>query len=339
MEQARLTSFSHGAGCACKLGPADLAAVLGPLFTHPAVSHPNLMVGIGTSDDSGVYVLGDDRALVQTVDFFTPIVDDPRSWGRIAAVNALSDIYAMGAVPLTALQLLAWPRDAIPFEVAAQVIGGGADVMAEAGCVILGGHSIDDAEPKYGFAVTGLVETSRVVANAGAEPGDRLVITKPLGTGVVTTAHKADKCPPDVLAEAVTVMSQLNDLAGAALFDAGATAATDVTGFGLLGHLKELVVASGVGAVIDFEAVPFIDGVRSLHEAGFFPGGSRRNLEAVTGVLTGRIEDAPLLADAQTSGGLLVTLPPHRVKEYTAVVRGAVEIGEITGQEGRIEIR
>ena len=340
MQTTRLTAFSHGAGCACKLGAAELREVLRPLLTHPAVTHPDLVVGLATSDDAGVVLLpGDERlALVQTVDFFTPIVDDPRSWGRIAAANALSDVYAMGATPLSALQLLGWPREVIPFEVSGDVIGGGADVMAEAGCVIVGGHSIDQPEPTYGFAVSGLVEIEHVVTNAGARPGDRLLLTKPIGSGVVTTAHKAGACPPAVLDEAIEMMATLNLRAGAALYPTGAHAATDVTGFGLLGHLREMLENSGTGASITVEAVPVLPGVRSLLEAGFFSGGSGRNVEAVEGRIDGDRGAVRLLADAQTSGGLLVALPPEAVAPYQELVPQAVEIGVATERSGRIEL-
>lgn len=299
------------------------------------------MVGLGTSDDSGVFLLGegDGRALVQTVDYFTPIVDDPRDWGRIAAANALSDIYAMGATPLTALQLLGWPRDGLPFELAGEVLTGGADVMASAGCVIVGGHSIDDAEPTYGFAVTGLVEADRVVTNSGAIVGDRLVLTKPLGSGIVATAHKAGSCPPAVLAEAVEVMTRLNDVAGAALHPSAARAATDVTGFGFLGHLSEMLDASGVGAAVDVASVPYLNGVRELHDEGYYPGGSRRNLDAARDRVDGPEDDLALLADAQTSGGLLVALPADSVDEYLGLVAGSVVVGEVTSGTGRIELR
>lgn len=296
-------------------------------------------MGVATHDDSGVYRLAGwpGRALVQSVDFFTPIVDDPNDWGRIAAANALSDLYAMGAVPITALQLLGWPRDEIPFAVAGAVMVGGADKMAEAGCVIVGGHSIDDREPTYGFAVTGLVEETLLVTNAGARVGDRLILTKPLGSGIVATAHKAGDCPPGLLAEMVEVMVGLNALAGRNL--GGAHAATDVTGYGLLGHLTEMIEASGVGAAVEVTAVPVLDGVRALYESGHFPGGSRRNLDDVRPRLTGEVDEAPILADAQTSGGLLVALPPDAVEDFRASVEAAVEIGEITADKGHILLR
>lgn len=340
MEPIRLTAYSHGAGCACKLGSAELAQILAPLLGHPASAHPDLLVGPATSDDAGVILLPGsvDRALVQTVDFFTPIVDDPTSWGRIAAANALSDVYAMGATPLSALQLLGWPRDTLPFSVAGEVILGGADVMAEAGCVIVGGHSIDDAEPTYGFAVTGVVDVAHVVTNSGAREGDLLLLTKPLGSGVVTTAHKVGACPDDVLSEAVAVMSALNAPAGEALRPHGAHSATDVTGFGLLGHLAEMLVASEVGATIEVDSVPLMKGAVELLEEGHYSGGSRRNLEAAASRVDGDPPALRLLADAQTSGGLLVAIAPDRAGDYTAAVPGAVEIGTVTAGDARIRL-
>lgn len=338
MNSVRLTSYSHGAGCACKLAAPELAQIIGPLRQHPSVSHPDLLVGLGTSDDAGVYRIAPDMALVQTVDFFTPIVDDPRTWGKIAAANALSDVYAMGGTPLTSLQLIGWPREGLDFDLARQVVDGGAEVMAAAGCVIVGGHSIDDAEPTYGFAVTGTVAPDRVITNAGARVGDALILTKPLGVGVATTAHKADRCPPGLLAEAVEVMTSLNDVAGSQLSAVGAHAATDVTGFGLVGHLSEMLDASGVGARLVARQVPLLDGALELAEDGLVPGGSRRNLEAVRERLSGDDRLWTLLADAQTSGGLLVSVLPDKTESYTEAVPGAVVVGEVTDHIGRIEV-
>ncbi|HSL26025.1 MAG TPA: selenide, water dikinase SelD, partial [Acidimicrobiia bacterium] len=210
MDDSRLTSFSHGAGCACKLSPDDLVLITGPLQDHAATTAPELIVGLQTSDDAGVWRLPSGEQLVQTVDFFTPIVDDAYDWGRIAAANALSDIYAMGGKPITALQLVAWPKSDLPFSLLAEVVRGGADVMAASGTTIVGGHSIDDPEPKYGFAVTGLAPAGGAITNAGARAGDVLVLTKPRGMGVVTTALKRGVCPPGLAEEAVRVMTTLN---------------------------------------------------------------------------------------------------------------------------------
>jgi selenide,water dikinase len=298
------------------------------------------MIGIGTGDDAGAYALGDGRALIQTIDIFTPIVDSPTDWGRIAAANALSDIYAMGATPLIALQYLAWPRDELPFDMASEVIEGGMDVMADAGCTVVGGHSIDSPEPTYGFAVTGVVEESELITNAGARPGDVLVLTKPLGIGVITTAIKRGECPPHIAEKATELMTTLNRDAGAALYAHGASAATDVTGFGLLGHLRELLDASGVGARIVFEHVPVLDGVRDLLERGMWAGGSNRNYKSVRGYVMSELDETAIkiLADAQTSGGLLVALPGDAVDGYLEAVAGAVVIGSVIDGTG-IEVR
>lgn len=300
--------------------------------THPAATHPDLIVGTSTSDDAGVYRLSDERALVQTVDFFTPVVDDPYDWGRIAAANALSDVYAMGGTPLTALQMVGWPRGVIPFEVLGDVIRGGADVMAAAGCTIVGGHSIDDAEPKYGFAVTGLVDPAGVVTNAAARPGDVLVLTKPIGTGIIATAIKRGRCPENVAAAAIGWMTLLNEGAALAMRAVGVKAATDVTGFGLLGHLIEITSASGVSAVIDSAAVPVIDGAWELLDADHYPGGSERNVEAVKPFLAGSPDarSVRMLADAQTSGGLLMAVEPSAVDALRAEL-GAHGMGVVIG--------
>lgn len=309
-----------------------MAQVLGPVQGHAAASHSDLIVGIGTSDDAGVYALGDGRALIQTVDIFTPVVDSPRDWGRVAAANALSDIYAMGATPLTALQYLAWPRDALSFDLASQVVAGGMDVMAEARCTVVGGHSIDSPEPTFGFAVTGVAETGVIVSNAGAQPGDVLVLTKPLGIGIVTTAIKKKACPPDLARAAISQMATLNDVAGGALAAHNASAATDVTGFGLLGHLRELCVASDVGAVVELDSVPLLDGTRELLAKGMWAGGSQRNLESIGDHVSSErdVTDWKPLADAQTSGGLLVALPEDKAAGYVESVPGAVSIGHLT---------
>lgn len=284
---------------------------------------------MAAGDDAGVYALGDGRALIQTVDIFTPVVDSASGWGRIAAANALSDVYAMGGTPLTALQYLAWPRDELPFQLASEVVAGGMDVMASAGCTVVGGHSIDGPEPTYGFAVTGTADIDRVVTNRGARPGDLLVVTKPLGMGIITTGIKRGKCPPSLEAEAIELMATLNDVAGRALLDHGATAATDVTGFGFLGHLREICNASQVGVHVVLGSVPVLAGVRELLEEGMWAGGSQRNLDSIgPDVTTDLAENVwkPLI-DAQTSGGLLVALPPERVDDYIAAVPGAVVVG------------
>jgi selenide,water dikinase len=282
-------------------------------------------VGIAGADDAGVYRIADDLALVQTVDFFAPIVDDARDWGRIAAANALSDVYAMGGTPLTALQIVGWPRDRLPFDLLGDVLDGGTAVLAEANCTLVGGHSIDDPEPKYGLAVTGLVRPDELMTNAAVAPGDVLVLTKPIGTGVISTAIKAGTCPADVSTAAVASMTALNAPASDAARRAGVRAATDVTGFGLLGHLGEMLLASGLDADLDSRAVPLLPGALTLAESGAVPGGTRRNLTAAEGMVDFGTLDGPmrtLLADAQTSGGLLLAVPEDRVDGLLAYLIG-----------------
>lgn len=293
------------------------------------------MVGIGTGDDAGVFALGDGRALIQTVDIFTPVVDSPRDWGRIAAANALSDVYAMGGKPLTALQYLAWPRDELPFEVATEVVEGGMGVMADASCTVVGGHSIDSPEPTYGFAVTGTAPADEVVTNAGAVAGDVLVLTKPLGMGIITTAIKRERCPPELASLAIETMATLNDVAGGALAGARAHAATDVTGYGLLGHLREMCRASGVGAEVEVDSVPILDGVRDLLDEGMWAGGSKRNLESIRPDVDSDLDEEiwkPLI-DAQTSGGLLVAVETDSVATYQQAVPDALVVGRIVPGE------
>ena len=286
--------------------------MLGGLVAGPASD--DLLVGLENGDDGAAVRIDGGRAVIATADFFTPVVDDPYDWGRIAAANALSDVYAMGGEPLVAVNLLAWPRDRIPFDVAAEVLRGGADVCAEATTHLAGGHSIDDAEPKYGMAVTGLADAGRLLRNDAGAAGLPLTLTKPLGLGVLNNRHKATG---DVFDDAVAVMTSLNRDASRAALDAGVVCATDVTGFGLLGHLYKLCRASGVSAVVDAAAVPYLEDARPSLAAGFVPGGSRRNLDWVRPHLAASVDDDELLllADAQTSGGLLVAgeLPGYPV--------------------------
>ena len=326
-EPVRLTRFSHGAGCACKLSPSDLRTVLGLVRdTAPGDRRdPDLLVGFETADDAAVYRLRDDLAIVVTTDFFTPIVDDPYDWGRIAATNALSDVYAMGGVPLLALNLVAWPREGLPFDLLARVLDGGGDVVRSAGGMIAGGHSIDDAEPKYGLAVVGTVHPDRVLTNSGAHAGDALVLTKPIGLGVISTAVKRDAATPELVDEAVRVMTTLNSAARDAATDLGDAvhAATDVTGFGLLGHLREMLNGSGLSGEVDAASVPVIDGVRELLAAGMVAGGTQRNHAFVSeSVDWGRVPEADqlLLADAQTSGGLLLAVEAGRARDLVVAL-------------------
>jgi selenide,water dikinase len=333
-----LTSLSHGAGCGCKLPAAAIAPLLAAL---PRVPDDNVLVGYGTADDAGVYRLSDELAIVQTVDFFTPIVDDPRDFGRIAACNALSDVYAMGGRPITALNLVAFSVETLGAEILAEILGGGAEVAAEAGVAIVGGHSIDDAEPKYGMAVTGVVDPRVLLTNAGGRAGDVLVLTKPLGAGAVSTAVKRGLEAP--LAAAVAVMTTLNRDASEAALAAGAHGLTDVTGFGLLGHLHELALASGVAAVVDGAAVPAIEGVVDLlgrEDEAAVAGGTRRNrahAEAAFASFAAEVPEAVrwLCADAMTSGGLLVAVEGERASEVPGVVIGRLNEGE----PGQISVR
>lgn len=314
-----------------------MAQVLAPLHNSPATRHPDLVVGLETPDDAGLFRAPSGDILVQTVDFFTPVVDDAYDWGRIAAANALSDVYAMGGAPLTALQLVGWPRDDLPFDVLDAVVEGGMDVMASAGCTVIGGHSIDDKEPKYGFAVTGIAPGGRYVTSSGALPGDLLVLTKPLGTGIISTAIKRGVAPVELIGTAVATMSALNRVACDAMLACDAHAATDVTGFGLLGHLHELLVASGVSAAITVAAVPLLPGVERLAADGIWPGGSRRNHEAAMAYTDAADVDPStlrVLADAQTSGGLLVAVAEGSESPLLAV--GGVVVGEVVAGPSRI---
>jgi len=317
------------------------------MHNQAPTKHPDLLVGIDGSDDAGVFRLSDDVALVQTVDYLTPVVDEAHDWGRIAAANALSDVYAMGGGPLTALQIVGWPRDTLSLSLLSDVIDGGMATLAEAGVTLVGGHSLDDPEPKYGLAVTGTVHPDRIVTNAGASPGQALLLTKPIGIGVITTAIKEGLASPTVRDEAVEVMSQLNAAAAAAMLEVGVSAATDVTGFGLLGHLGEIVAASGVGARIDADAVPVLTGARSLAEGGAVAGGTKRNLAHVERFTDfGDLDETTrvLLADAQTSGGLLIAVESAKADQLVEALRvaktaSAALIGHTTARAGSIEVR
>src|SRR6516165_9789082 len=317
----RLTQYAHGGGCACKIPPGELEETIAGLV--PAGPGTDLLVGVEHGDDGAVVRTGPATAIVVTADFFTPVVDDAYTFGRIAATNALSDIYAMGGEPIVALNLLGWPRDKLPTELAAEVLRGGLDVGRAANCHVAGGHSIDDPEPKYGMAVTGAADPDALLRIDAGKPGLPLSLTKPIGTGVLNAWHKATG---EVSEAAIGVMTTLNADASRQAPAAGIGCATDVTEFGLLGHLYKRPRASGVTAVIDHVAVPLIEGTREAARAGYMPGGSRRNLDWVLPHTdTGEIseEDLFLLADAQTSGGLLVAgelpgapvvgeLVPHR---------------------------
>jgi selenide,water dikinase len=325
----RLTQYAHGGGCACKIPPGELEETVSRLIPDGAgTGIAGLMVGVEHGDDGAVVRLGPDRAVVVTADFFTPVVDDAYTFGRIAATNALSDIYAMGGEPLVALNLLGWPRDKLPTELAAEVLRGGLDVGRAARCHVAGGHSIDDPEPKYGMAVTGIANPATLLRIDTGRPGLPLSLTKPIGTGVLNAWHKATG---EVSEAAIEVMTTLNAPASRSALAAGIRCATDVTGFGLLGHLYKLARASEVTAIIDHAAVPLIEGTRAAMQAGYLPGGSRRNLDWVrphTDAGSVSEEDLLLLADAQTSGGLLVA----------GELPGATVIGELVPRRDSVLI-
>jgi len=341
-----LVRYSHGAGCGCKLGPADLNDVLASLQPQLPVD-PALLVGSETGDDAAVYRLDERTALVFTTDFFTPIVDDAYEWGRIAAANALSDVYAMGGRPLLCLNLVCWPREALPLDLLGRVLEGGIAVAHDAGAIVVGGHTIDDPEPKYGMAVVGLADPQRIVTNAGARAGDILFLTKPLGLGVISTAIKNGKAPEDVVAQAIETMTTLNAEASEAMLEASVRAATDVTGFGFLGHLHRMLGASGVSATIRASAVPVIEGTRTLAAAGQIPGGSKRNRAYVESAVqfADEVDEVSrvLLTDAQTSGGLLISCPrAHASTLRAGLARRSVpshEVGVVgDGRAGSIAI-
>lgn len=352
MVPTRLTSLSHGAGCACKLSLDELRGILSTL---PAMgSAPegiDVIVGFGDRDDAAVWRSGTDgRLSVATTDFFTPIVDDPRDWGRIAATNAVSDIYAMGGVPRVALNLVGWPR-ALPFELLSGVLGGAQEVAAAAGYGVLGGHSIDSAEPFFGLAVYGDVAEDELLTNAGARPDDVLVLTKPIGTGIIMTASKHAEAGGTVpgFAGAVASMTTLNAAAGRLAVQRNVSAATDVTGFGLLGHLHGMSSASSLEARVDAAAVPLLYGALDLLKAGFVPDGTKRNAEQSRAyVIDG---ESPLdettrimLSDAQTSGGLLLAVAPEvadaLIDEFRAIGLPAARIGSFKeGRPGAVRVR
>ena len=332
-----LTALVSGAGCGCKLAPGTLLPLLAGLPEQAA--DERLLVGAHTSDDAGVYRLTEEIALVQTLDFFTPPVDDPYDFGRIAAANALSDVYAMGARPATALSIVAFPLQRLGAEVLSEVLRGGLDVAAQAGVPIVGGHSVEDPEPKYGLAVTGVCHPDRLLTNARGEPGDALVLTKPLGVGAIVAAHKRGAADERLLRSAVDTMVELNAQACEAALAAGAHAMTDVTGFGLLGHLHHLCRESGLAAELDARRVPAIAGVEGLLRSGAGDsGGARRNEEWAAG-FAGFADDIPrwqrrLLLDPTTSGGLLAAVPPARAHALAGAVVGRL----LAGTPGSIRV-
>ncbi len=341
----RLTEYSHGAGCGCKIAPGKLEEILKSDLNLP--SYPDLLVGNDTKDDAAVFDLGDGRSVISTTDFFMPIVDDPAEFGRIAATNAISDIYAMGGTPLMAISIFGWPMDKLGMDVAGMVIDGGRRACQEAGIPLAGGHSIDSPEPIFGLAVTGIVDNKNLKRNDTAEVGCRLYLTKPLGIGILTTALKKKLLKPEHVHLAPETMCQLNKVgAQFALLD-GVKAITDVTGFGLLGHLSEICEGSGVAAVIDYNAVPKLDQIDHYLEQGCSPGGAQRNYDSYghkIGALTERQQQ--LLCDPQTSGGLLVAVTPEAEAEFLDMAHNngfeLNSIGELTAHSSGqplVEIR
>jgi len=313
----------------------------------PPITDPAVLVGTNTADDAGVYRLTPDLALVQTVDVFTPIVDEPYWFGAIAAANALSDVYAMGAVPRLGLNIATFPRSRLSLDILGEILRGGSDKCVEANVTIIGGHTIDDPEPKYGLAITGLVHPERVITNAAARAGDALVLTKPLGMGVITTGIKQGRTSRETVDEATRIMAALNRAAAEAMIETGVSAATDITGFGLLGHLHEMTRAAGVQARVRLAAVPILEEAWSLARRGTIPGGTQRNRAALGDAVRwdGVADDAQvLLCDAQTSGGLLIAVPESRVDRLVGALRergtpAAAVIGQVSGRgEGEITV-
>lgn len=313
-QSVRLTQYAHGGGCACKIPPGELESIVAGLAgPEPRGAVGELVVGLDNGDDAAAVRLDDGLAVLATTDFFTPVVDDAYDWGRIAAANALSDIYAMGGTPVVAVNLLGWPRGVLPVELATEVLRGGMDVAREAGCHVAGGHSVDDPEPKYGMAVTGIADPHQLMRNDAGQPGMPLTLTKPLGVGVLNNRHKATG---EVFDGAVDVMTRLNRDAAQVAVELGVRCATDITGFGLLGHLYKLARASGLSAIVYADRIPYLDGAREALADGYVSGGTRRNLEWVRPhVVLDDVDEAELLllADAQTSGGLLIggEVPGH----------------------------
>ena len=319
------------------MGPGDLSRALAAL---PLKNDPRLLVGRETFDDAGVFRLSDDLALVQTVDFFAPIVDDPFDFGQVAAANALSDVYAMGGQPLTAMNIVAFPTKDLPLEVLTRILAGGQEKVHEAGAVVVGGHTVIDTELKYGLAVTGRAHPDFLLTNAGAEAGDRLVLTKPIGTGILATAGKRGKLSADSQREMLDAMKTLNGKASRAALAVGSRCATDVTGFGLLGHASHIARASNVTLAIELNAIPLLPGARDAAMSGIATDGGKRNAEYLRDLVSwkkGDDVDRALLFDPQTSGGLLVCVKAARTSDYLSKVDGAVVIGEVI-QRGEVAI-
>lgn len=342
-QSVKLTTLTTKGGCGCKIGPADLSEVLRAL--PPSPYDPNLLVGLDTSDDAGVYKLNDELAIVQTLDFFTPIVDDPYDFGQIAATNAISDVYAMGGKPITALNIVAFPIANLEKSILSAILRGAGDKLIEAGVTLVGGHSIDDQEPKFGLAVTGTVHPDKIRTNAGAQIGDKLVLTKPIGVGIYTTSLKNGLLSNEEIQHVTSVMTTLNKTASEVMYAYDVHAATDVTGFGLLGHATEMAKASNVCITIVADRVPILPRTKELAEAGKIPGGTKNNFAHVADDVTYSEHldqiDRYILCDAVTSGGLLISISGEQVENMVAELKekgiDASVIGEVTdGQQGKI---
>jgi selenide,water dikinase len=319
------------------MGPGDLSRALAAL---PLQSDPRLLVGRETFDDAGVFLLSDDLALVQTVDFFAPIVDDPFDFGQIAAANALSDVYAMGGQPLTALNIVAFPTNELPLDVLGAILAGGQAKVHEAGALVVGGHTVVDTELKYGLAVTGRAHPNFLLTNAGAKPGDQLVLTKPIGNGILATAGKRGQLGADAERAMLVAMKTLNGAASRAALAVGSRCATDITGFGLLGHMSHIARASNVTLLLDLDSIPIFPGVKESVKAGFVTDGAKRNAEYLRELVRwqkGSDEDRAILHDPQTSGGLLVCISRSRTPEYLSRVAGSAVVGEVT-ERGEVAI-
>ncbi len=343
--EIKLTHYTHGLGCACKIRPQLLRNIIREI---PVSSDPNVLIDQQTNDDAAVYKVNETTAIVQTVDVISPVVDDPYSFGAIAAANALSDIYAMGGKPLFALSIVGFPDKLLPIEVLHKMIRGATDKVTEAGITIIGGHTIEDNEPKFGLVVTGKIDPGRIISNSGAKPGDAIILTKPIGTGIASTAMKRGMVNPEIEKEIISVMSELNDKACDVMLEFPVTACTDVTGFGLLGHLKEMITGSKTGAEITIDDVPILPKVWELAAANIIPGGTKNNLDFISDTVIwdeavpeiGKI----ILADAQTSGGLLISVPFNKYKSLlkklrTTGVPSATLIGRITKEVNKIRVK
>jgi len=343
-DNIKLTQYSSGAGWACKLGPADLEAVLSNIH-QPELAQG--AVGFDSSDDAAIYTLDDGRTIIQSIDFFTPIVDDPFTFGQIAAANSLSDIYAMGGTPLFALNVAAFNSDELPLSVLTDILNGGVDIAKEAGIPILGGHTIKDKEPKYGMVVTGEVHPDKLTRNDTAQVGDLLVLTKPLGTGIISTAIKRGIADENIMNTAIDTMRTLNKSAAEAMAEVGVNACTDITGYGLLGHLLEMCKGSNVSATIEFDSMPFIKGVFELAQEGVIPGGTKLNLEFVQDDINSAEHLAEfqlhMLADAQTSGGLLISVSTNKAEALVNALKsnGTLAshiIGDVQPNDGNVKV-